>query len=113
MPASAVSIGPAAGALAARGLARRVLRFTLRLRFAIRPPYQTFTMPRRAGSIEPGQPADIGRRQASRAQFAQARGGSRFGELLAVGIEEQAVVVVPWRGQAEQCLKQTVHAGGV
>ena len=55
--------------------------------------------------------ADIGGRHALRAQFAQAGRLRRFRQLAAVGVEDQPVMVIARRGQAEQRLQQAVHAG--
>ena len=65
-------------------------------------------MPWKPRSIEPDGLADVGRGHALRAQLPQAGGQRRFRQLAAIGIEDQAVMVVARRRQAEQRLQQTV-----
>jgi hypothetical protein len=118
MPASAASIARGDGGLPARGRdARRffVLRLTLRLSlrrcFAIAPRPSGRTMARKQASIEPDPMSDVGRGRAALSQFAQTRGGGRFRQLLAVGVEDEPVVMVARLRVPEQRLQQPVHAG--
>ena len=50
-------------------------------------------------------------RGAARPQFPQGRGAGGFGELAAVGIQHQPVMVISRRGQAQEMLEQPVHGG--
>ena len=65
----------------------------------------------RANQSESDEAADIGRRCPFAAQRAQGRCAGRFGELLAVGSENQPVVAIDRRRISEQRLQHPVHAG--
>ena len=52
------------------------------------------TMPRKTGSIEPDQAADIGGRYSARAKLAQAGGLRRFRQLVAGLVEDKAVMMI-------------------
>src|SRR5579862_225816 len=96
MPASATSTAPCGGPAARLRVPRRRPRF-FALRLAM-PPALAPTMP---DSAEPGQTADIGGLYALRAQLAQTRRLRRFRQFVAILAEDQPVMVITRRGQAQ------------
>src|SRR3989442_7686430 len=73
--------------------------------------YMTVVASRALHSLQSDQLAYLTRRNSLRAQLAQAGRLRRFRQLVAVGIQDQAVVMVGRRRQSEQLLQQTVNAG--
>ena len=76
---------------------------------AVFPPAVPVTPFRRRSEAE--QAADVGRRSPLSAQFAQAGGSGRFGQLCAVDIQHQPVMPVDRLRQTKQRLQQPMHAG--
>src|SRR6266566_372601 len=73
--------------------------------------YMTVVASRALHSLQSDQLAYLTRRNSLRAQLAQAGRLRRFRQLVAVGIEDQPVMMVGRRRWPEQHLQQAVNAG--